>query len=510
MTQTKKALIMSIFSMVLCMAMLMGTTFAWFTDTAGTAVNTVQAGNLKVELQMYDNGNWVSAEGKTLKFDNSDNIYWEPGSKHELPALRVVNKGNLAVKYRVGITGIDGDNELNKVIKWKIAKDKDGSSTAVDAVEFPEGHLAAVEDGSTVAGEAFTISAHMQDGIDDKYQGKKITRIGVTVYATQDAVEADSNGTDYDADATYPGRTIKVKTAAEFSEAVEYAWAGDTVQLTNDIKLDSAVTINSKIITIDLNGNPLSSTANNTIKLGNNAKLTIKGDVASSKITNSYRGSASATTIDLQGAGSALTVIGGTIESNAKDDLYSIAIGNSKKQACTVNIAGGTVAAPVGHVKSRAITASKGMILNISGGEIKGGLYGVDVYEGSKTIITGGNITANAIEGRRDEYGKRYAIHAKGTAHITIGSLKLDTVPQVQGIKFESNGPETELPTINLVKGDIASPIYSLEKSYNYNLFKLGIKADAPVTFADNTANYFLPDGLQMVKDGDKWKVIAK
>lgn len=506
MTQTKKALIMSIFSMVLCMAMLMGTTFAWFTDTAGTAVNTVQAGNLKVELQMYDNGNWVSAEGETLKFDNSDNIYWEPDSRHELPELRVVNKGNLAVKYRVGITGIDGDELLNEVIEWKIADNKE----TFDAAKFPEGHLAAVEDGNTVVGEAFIISAHMQDGIDDKYQGKEITGIGVTVYATQDAVEADSNGTDYDADATYPGRTIKVKNEAEFKEAVKYAWAGDTVQLTNDIKPDSVVTISNNIITIDLNGNTLDSTAFNTIKLSKNAKLTIKGDAANSKITNSYNGSADATTIDLQGAGSALTVITGTIESNAKDDLHSVAIGNSKQQACTVNIAGGTVDVHEGNVKSRAITASQGMILNISGGEIKGGLYGVDVYEGSKTIITGGNITANAVEGRRDEYGKQYAIHAKGTAHIAIGSLKSDTVPKVQGIKFEASGPKTALPTINLVKGNITSPIYSMETKSNYYLFKLGVSADAPVTFADDTAKYFLPDGLQMVKDGDKWKVTAK
>ena len=54
MTHTKKALMMSIFSMVLCMAMLMGTTFAWFTDTAGTGVNIVKAGNLDVELQVFE------------------------------------------------------------------------------------------------------------------------------------------------------------------------------------------------------------------------------------------------------------------------------------------------------------------------------------------------------------------------------------------------------------------------------------------------------------------------
>ncbi len=50
-TKTKKALAMSVLSMVLCVAMLVGMTFAWFTDTASTAVNKIQAGNLKVGLE---------------------------------------------------------------------------------------------------------------------------------------------------------------------------------------------------------------------------------------------------------------------------------------------------------------------------------------------------------------------------------------------------------------------------------------------------------------------------
>ena len=54
---------------VLCLAMLIGATFAWFTDTASTGVNKIQAGNLDVALEMQNaDGKWVSAEGKTLDF----------------------------------------------------------------------------------------------------------------------------------------------------------------------------------------------------------------------------------------------------------------------------------------------------------------------------------------------------------------------------------------------------------------------------------------------------------
>ena len=63
---TKRALLGSVMAMVLCLAMLVGATFAWFTDTASTGVNKIQAGNLDVALEMKDaSGNWVSAEGKT-------------------------------------------------------------------------------------------------------------------------------------------------------------------------------------------------------------------------------------------------------------------------------------------------------------------------------------------------------------------------------------------------------------------------------------------------------------
>ena len=49
-----------------------------------------------------------------------------------------------------------------------------------------------------------------------------------------------------------------------------------------------------------------------------------------------------------------------------------------------------------------------------------------------------------------------------------------------------------------------------METKYNYPLFKLGIAADAPVTFTDDTAHFFLADGLQMVQNGSIWKVTAQ
>ena len=191
---TKRALLGSVMAMVLCLAMLVGATFAWFTDTASTNVNKIQAGNLDVVLEMQNaDGKWVSAEGKTLDFVKAadakgEAILWEPGCTYELPALRIRNNGNLALKYMIKITGIKGDAKLNEAIEWTIG----------DVAMGAEQHLAAGESS------AFTIKGHMKESAGNEYMNESIDGIAITVVATQDTVESDSFDKDYDADAEYP------------------------------------------------------------------------------------------------------------------------------------------------------------------------------------------------------------------------------------------------------------------------------------------------------------------
>ena len=191
---TKRALLGSVMAMVLCLAMLVGATCAWFTDTASTGVNKIQAGNLDVVLEMQNaDGKWVSAEGKTLDFVKAadakgEAILWEPGCTYELPALRIRNNGNLALKYQVIITGINGSAKLNEAIDWTIG----------DVAMGAEQHLAAGESN------AFTIKGHMKESAGNEYMNESIDGIAITVVATQDTVESDSFDKDYDADAEYP------------------------------------------------------------------------------------------------------------------------------------------------------------------------------------------------------------------------------------------------------------------------------------------------------------------
>ena len=193
-TKTKKALRGSLFALFLCIVLLIGTTFAWFTDTASTGVNKIQSGKLKVGLQYKDtDGKWQDATKTTLDFvkakDAKDEaILWEPGCTYELPQIKVVNEGNLALKYVIKVTGIQGDAKLNEVIDWTV----DGN-----ALDTDQKLLANKES------DPMTIKGHMQESAGNEYQDLSIDGITITVYATQDTVENDSFDNQYDKDAQY-------------------------------------------------------------------------------------------------------------------------------------------------------------------------------------------------------------------------------------------------------------------------------------------------------------------
>ena len=220
---TKRALLGSVMAMVLCLAMLVGATFAWFTDTTSTGVNKIQSGNLNVALEMKDaSGNWVSAEGKTLDFVKAadakgEAILWEPGCTYTLPELRVVNNGNLALKYMIKITGIKGDAKLNEAIEWTIG----------DVAMGAEQHLKAGESNE------FTIKGHMKESAGNEYMDLTISGISITVYATQDTVESDSFTNQYDKNAAYKG-------TQEFTEGTHTLSNGVVALNPNDIAVKAS------------------------------------------------------------------------------------------------------------------------------------------------------------------------------------------------------------------------------------------------------------------------------
>ena len=102
----RSALFTSIISLLLCVSMLVGTTFAWFTDSVTSANNIIKSGNLDVEMYWADGTKAVPTD-KTGWTDAStgaifDYDLWEPGYT-QVRHIKIANEGTLALKYKVSI-----------------------------------------------------------------------------------------------------------------------------------------------------------------------------------------------------------------------------------------------------------------------------------------------------------------------------------------------------------------------------------------------------------------------
>lgn len=187
---TKRALLMSALSLLTCVSMLVGSTFAWFTDSVTSVGNRIQAGTLDIDLVDADGNSlegemieWVTIDGK-----GQNDILWEPGCTYVTEPFKVVNKGNLDLQFKVEVTGIDGDAKLLEVIEFTPSGFAYGESVQLNAGSNP------VE---------MTLTAHMKEEAGNEYQGLAIEGIAITVLATQVTSESDSFDNTYDALATY-------------------------------------------------------------------------------------------------------------------------------------------------------------------------------------------------------------------------------------------------------------------------------------------------------------------
>ena len=245
---TKRSLLASVLALVMCVSMLVGTTFAWFTDTASTGVNKIQAGTLDVQL-LDEQGN--SLERQTLSWKKAaghenEAVLWEPGCTYNLQSFKIKNNGNLALKYKIVISGIVGDAKLLEAIDFTVTG-VDGVTTA-NALNGFEGKLAAFS-----MTDAITISGHMKESAGNEYQGKSIDGIGITVVATQDTVEHDSNGNTYDERAEYP---VLASSVSDFRDALSQG--NSTIILASDVTVEDGIQMSVKNdASIDFSGNTL-------------------------------------------------------------------------------------------------------------------------------------------------------------------------------------------------------------------------------------------------------------
>ena len=232
---TKRSLLASVLALVMCVTMLVGTTFAWFTDSASTSVNKIEAGKLKVDIVAEDpeaDGTYPSLTGEGSKLNfvkakgaESERILWEPGCTYQTEGFRIQNKGSLALKWKVQINKswtaekeIHG-HELLDVIDFSIV-DEQGN-------EIPLESFTGVLNTANAVSGVYRLQGKMKTTAGNEYQGLVLPNVTITVFATQNTYESDSTGNGYDADAQNP----QVTNQAEFLTALNSAVDGDTIYL---------------------------------------------------------------------------------------------------------------------------------------------------------------------------------------------------------------------------------------------------------------------------------------
>ena len=316
MKTTKRALFSSVIALILCFSMLVGTTFAWFTDEVKSANNIITAGNLDVELY-YTTDPVVAADPTSTqweKVDTNTNVFdktlWEPG-KTQVVYLKVANEGTLALKYQLGVNvasektsiavvdGKDVELKLSNHIKFgvlaeqKTFANREEAIAAVDASATP---LSKAYNSGTLTldskdAKVVTMVVYMPTSVGNEANHKPgenapEINLGINLFATQVEanIEQDSFGPDYDKDAWH--KEFQVASADDLQDALNNAQPGDTISVVADITSENGFVISgtetiayssrstTNPIVINLNGNTLTAT-------GKRAYLfTVEGDAS--------------------------------------------------------------------------------------------------------------------------------------------------------------------------------------------------------------------------------------
>lgn len=268
---TKRALLTSVLAMAVCLAMLVGSTFAWFTDTATTGINKIQSGNLDVELEYSkDFAEWKKVDNTTKVFE--DSTEWEPG-RTEVVYLRVKNAGNLALKYTLGLGNVYESRGKNVAGDFYYLSNfvKMGAVEATAAFENRAAAIGAVDpvaDTFKALGEKGVVGATLNSGAaktyamvvymptevgneanpknKDPYWAAKLS-FGVSVNASQATVENDSFDNMYDKKA--PTVLTKFSTLKGTHEITENMQANGRTGAVETLQ-DAQVTINADVYAV--------------------------------------------------------------------------------------------------------------------------------------------------------------------------------------------------------------------------------------------------------------------
>ena len=395
---TKRALLSSALALVVCISMLIGTTYAWFTDSVTSTNNIIKSGNLDVELYYMNDetSDWTEVNANTNIF--KENTLWEPGHT-EVVKLKVVNEGTLALKYQLGVniasevksvSVLGNELALSDYIKYAVIDGEQdyNRDTAVAAAEaknatalktaYNSGTTELKAKDSTNSGEKIvTMVVYMPEtvGNEANYASGKAQPtiyLGINLFATQVGAEYDSFDNTYDKDAWNDG--FNVYTAEDLQAALNN---GKDVVLMNNI--EGAINI-TEDVAINLNGNTFTGTI-----LAPDANITL----ANGKIANDNRsasaieinsGSLVIKDVEIESARHALRIDGPVDVIINNGTFKTVPVSGQTQHAlnisggATVTINDGTFIGPKGTASdSGSAVAAKNSDVKIYGGNFSGG-----------------------------------------------------------------------------------------------------------------------------------------
>ena len=400
---TKRALLASVLSLLLCFTMLLGTTFAWFTDSVTSGNNIIQTGNLDVELEYWNGTAYEAVTSTTKLFD--DAALWEPGHV-EVAYLKVSNLGSLALKYQLKVsvlnevTGktVDGadiklsDHLVFSVVDKAITTEADlytreqavAAAGAVKGLNSYSSDPKVLEKGSPADYVALIIYMPADVNNAVNHNGIDIPSItmGVDLFATQAPVENDSFGNNYD-DAAWvvANADALVDDQSELDAALAN---GGLVALTSDIDGDLEIDNVADGTILNFAGKTVSGTV--TVAEGQSITINGQGGIAA-------EGSAPALKV---GKDTDVTLSGGTYTSESS---AAIAIANVKTEVpMKLTIEEGTTVTAPTLISLDAMSGYAGAEIEINGGDFtatKSGSYVTPIkVAGADVTVNGGNFNA--------------------------------------------------------------------------------------------------------------------
>ena len=276
------SLIMNVIAIVITSAILIGSTFAWFTDSASSTGNKIQSGTLKVDLELLDvEDGWTSLKESNEAIFDYDK--WEPGFV-DVKILKVENEGTLALQWKAQFVSQTQLSILANVIDvyvlpsqteigYPADRDLTGYTRVGTVAEFVN-TIETTTYGVLLANESAYLGIALKmrtEDVGNEYQGLDIGgTFDIRIVATQLSYESDSFDNGYDNDAWVDG--MKVYSANDLQSAIS---AGNNVVLMKNITLTEPIVIPAPATTtyslrssaqvLDLNGKNLTAETTNAI-----------------------------------------------------------------------------------------------------------------------------------------------------------------------------------------------------------------------------------------------------